>query len=80
MLTVSLFSIYNYLLREMLLTFHSRNIEMLGILSRIREPVTVFFFLKKKKRGNQTHLLPLKFMFFPLLGNRPPLGLLNSVK
>ena len=49
MLTVSLFSIYNYLLREMLLTFHSRNIEMLGILSRIREPVTVFFFLKKKK-------------------------------
>ena len=79
MLTVSLFSIYNYLLREMLLTFHSRNIEMLGILSKIREPVTGFFSFKKKK-GNQTHLLPLKFMFFPLLGNRPPLGLLNSVK
>ena len=38
MLTVSLFSIYNYLLRELLLTFHSRNIEMLGKLSRIRLP------------------------------------------
>lgn len=39
MLTVSLFNIFNNLLREMSSNFQNRNIKMLGKLSKIRELV-----------------------------------------